>query len=240
METPQYLRKLLYPIHRDLKFAGLLNPLDAPHHLRADGISMFREGVTVDRGHLPGQTAINDSSPGSLVNIGLTKDCKIDRNLKNGVRVTVQIDDYKRPQKRKKLTGKAVSPSYPREQYGIYWGYTTRIAASLRHVITQSPYPEGYDITIGTSDHGQNAQAESFKLPRFKHLLVVFGGVQGIEECMVNDEELRAKHPEDLFDYYINTCPSQGARTIRTEEAIPITMSVLQRHILNNQTKKFK
>merc|ERR1711939_697092 len=34
LETPQYLRKILFPMHPDLKFAGLQNPLDAPHHLR--------------------------------------------------------------------------------------------------------------------------------------------------------------------------------------------------------------
>ena len=36
LETPQYLRKALFPRHPDLKFTGLLNPLDTPHHLRAN------------------------------------------------------------------------------------------------------------------------------------------------------------------------------------------------------------
>jgi len=34
LETPQYLRKALFPMHKDLRYAGLLNPLDAPHHVR--------------------------------------------------------------------------------------------------------------------------------------------------------------------------------------------------------------
>jgi predicted SPOUT superfamily RNA methylase MTH1 len=47
LETPQYLRKALFPIHPDLKLAGLLNPLDAPHHLRA-GTKREREYYSRD------------------------------------------------------------------------------------------------------------------------------------------------------------------------------------------------
>lgn len=42
LECPQYLRKFFFPIHNDLKYAGLLNPLDAPHHLRVDNDFAFR------------------------------------------------------------------------------------------------------------------------------------------------------------------------------------------------------
>lgn len=45
MECPQYLRKMLYPHHPNLKYAGLLNPVDAPHHLRKGEQSKYREGV---------------------------------------------------------------------------------------------------------------------------------------------------------------------------------------------------
>lgn len=42
LECPQYLRKSFFPIHKDLKFSGLLNPLDAPHHLRQQNEFIFR------------------------------------------------------------------------------------------------------------------------------------------------------------------------------------------------------
>lgn len=42
LECPQYLRKFFFPLHRDLKFTGLLNPLDAPHHLRQQNDFIFR------------------------------------------------------------------------------------------------------------------------------------------------------------------------------------------------------
>jgi predicted SPOUT superfamily RNA methylase MTH1 len=50
LETPQYLRRILFPVHKDLRYAGLLNPLDCPHHPRAMAFPTYREGVTVDKG----------------------------------------------------------------------------------------------------------------------------------------------------------------------------------------------
>ena len=49
LECPQYLRKFFFPLHKDLQFAGLLNPLDAPHHLRQQDVSLFREGVVTNK-----------------------------------------------------------------------------------------------------------------------------------------------------------------------------------------------
>lgn len=42
LECPQYLRKYFFPIHKDLQYAGLLNPLDTPHHLRQETQFLFR------------------------------------------------------------------------------------------------------------------------------------------------------------------------------------------------------
>jgi len=61
-ECPQYLRRALFPMHPDLQFAGLLAPIDAPHHVRAYDKSRFREGVVLDK---------QGSGGGSLVNCGI-------------------------------------------------------------------------------------------------------------------------------------------------------------------------
>lgn len=63
-------------------------------------------------------------------------------------------------------------------------------------------------------------------LPR--HLLVVFGGLKGLEASLESDEKLTENDPSFVFDHYINTCPGQGSGTIRTEEAILVTMSALR------------
>ena len=46
-----------------------------------------------------------------------------------------------------------------------------------------------------------------------------FGGLGGIEEAIESDNSVPVG-PEDahtLFDAYLNVCPQQGSRTIRTE-----------------------
>lgn len=44
LEAPSYLRKDMFPVNYHLKYAGLLPPLDMPHHMRKDDMSLYREG----------------------------------------------------------------------------------------------------------------------------------------------------------------------------------------------------
>lgn len=85
LECPQYLRKFFFPLHKDLQYSGLLNPLDAPHHLRQQNEFQFREGVVTSK-------AVRETSrSGSYVNIGLLNDCMVDKVLTPGLRVTVRL-----------------------------------------------------------------------------------------------------------------------------------------------------
>uniref|UniRef100_A0A1B6KQ83 Uncharacterized protein n=1 Tax=Graphocephala atropunctata TaxID=36148 RepID=A0A1B6KQ83_9HEMI len=214
LECPQYLRKYLFPMHKDLQYAGLLNPLDAPHHLRKSEEFPYREGVVSEQ----------PSKNGSLVNVGLLKNVCVDKTLAPGVRVTVKL----LPQKEgaKKSYGSVVPPSQPKTELGVYWGYSVRIAKSLSDVFTKSPYQEGYDFTIGTSDKGiAIEECEDCLFKDFKHMLVVFGGLDGLESALECDETLTVNEVSLLFDKYLNTCPNQGSRTIRTEEAILISLA---------------
>ena len=61
-ECPQYLRRNFFPMHPDLQFAGLLAPVDAPHHVRAEDRSKYREGVVMNK---------NSSNGNSFVNCGI-------------------------------------------------------------------------------------------------------------------------------------------------------------------------
>lgn len=54
-----------------------------------------------------------------------------------------------------------------------------------------------------------------------RHALVVFGGLQGLEAGVDADPNLEVAEPSVLFDLYVNTCPNQGSRTIRTEVSPP-------------------
>ncbi|KAI1232101.1 hypothetical protein IHE44_0007157 [Lamprotornis superbus] len=206
LECPQYLRKSFFPKHADLQFAGLLNPLDSPHHMRVDEDLEYREGIVLDR---PAK-----SGKGSLVNCGMRKEVRIDKQLNPGLRVTVRLEKPQNPEA-KVRKGTVVSSHHPREASGLYWGYSVRLASCLSAVFSECPFKEGYDLSIGTSERGSSV--DQVTLPSFRHALVVFGGLEGLEAGVDVDPNLEVTDPSVLFDFYVNTCPSQGSRTIRTE-----------------------
>uniref|UniRef100_A0A8C3IIJ6 28S rRNA (uridine-N(3))-methyltransferase n=1 Tax=Chrysemys picta bellii TaxID=8478 RepID=A0A8C3IIJ6_CHRPI len=260
LECPQYLRKSFFPKHQDLQFAGkdrggrdwrsrmnpfiiylqvqsvlqyispppplfstvsgLLNPLDSPHHVRIDEESEYREGVVLARPTKPGK--------GSFVNCGMRKEVQIDRQLESGLRVTVQLDKQQNPDS-KIQKGTIVSSNHPRTVSGLYWGYNVRLASCLSAVFAECPFKECYDLSIGTSERG--TCVDQATLPSFSHILIVFGGLQGLEAGVDGDPNLESTDPSVLFDLYLNTCPSQGSRTIRTEEAVLISLSALRPRI---------
>ena len=230
-ECPQYLRRHFFPMHPDLQFAGLLAPIDAPHHVRAEDQCKYREGVVLDK---------VGPNKGSLVNCGIRgRPVEIDATLQAGIRCTVQLEteDYGA---KSTIQGKVVSPAAPREENGQYWGYTVRMADSLKSAFDESPYEGGYDLKIGTSERGtRNLDDRKFGLPSYEHALIVFGGVAGIEECVDADESLKlpGSQSSKLFDQWVNICQYQGSRTIRTEEAVIITLAKMS-PLLTAETPK--
>ena len=141
------------------------------------------------------------------------------------------------------IKAEPVAPDMPREESGYYWGFNVRRAGSLSDVFTECTYDGGYDITIGTSERGVSVETlysddEAQKLDKFKHLLVVFGGLAGLEVAVKNDEELQklgVVEAKDVFDRWIDVCPGQGSRTIRTEEAVWIGLMGLRRLVVGNE-----
>ena len=127
-------------------------------------------------------------------------------------------------------SGKVVSQEEPFLELSTYWGYSVRVANSLQAVFNECPYPEGYDLKLGTSDKGKIIDFEDFSnWEDFKHGLIFFGGLEGIEGLaeLEEDSELKPQDVHKLFDMYLNTCPEQGVRTIRTEEAILLSMAAI-------------
>ena len=245
-ETPQYLRRTLFAEHPDLRFSGLLNPVMAPHHPSKYEKCKWREGVAVG-------PSTGSGAQGTLVNVGLNRDILVPQQVKEGARLTVRMRNPKKSgpnegslnaNKRVKvmqgaltrLRGEAVSPDEPAIDDGVYWGYNVRFASDLSKVWTESPYKGGYDYVIGTSENGDDSLYSSFELPKFRHLLIVFGGVEGLEVAVDACEELpvEKKNTRYLFDRYLNACIGQGSKTIRTEEAVLITLSLLRPHILRS------
>ena len=124
--SPQYLRKQFFSRQKLLEYAGLLNPLDAPHHLRTNEFWFYREGVT-----LPLRPA---EGKGSWVDVGLYETrVQIEKKLQAGLRVTIQrtdmtlqeylqtkdsLNDQPTNTRRQRIPGEIVSPSTPRVEAG--------------------------------------------------------------------------------------------------------------------------
>ncbi|KAG4998390.1 hypothetical protein JHK85_029829 [Glycine max] len=238
LETPQYLRKALFPMHNSLRFVGLLPPLDAPHHLRKHEWGPYREGVTVKERHL--------NSGATLVDVGLVKNVIVDQIFKPGRRVTVAMGTDRNLDSvpyfsdcanltvvlivimsypsscnalpsHVNLPRQVVSSSKPTREEGTYWGYQVRYAHNISAVFKDCAYK-----IIKSSD---------LEIPSFRHLLIAFGGLAGLEESIEEDDNLKGKKAQDAFNLYLNTCPHQGSRTIRTEEAILISLQYFQEPI---------
>lgn len=104
LETPQYLRKQLFPLKKSLRYAGLLPPLSIPSHRSKHlKIGEIREGVV--RHVAPDGTR--------WVDVGVKALAPLDCNAEKGARVTVRICS-KKPLR--------VEEVKPRE----YWGYEVK------------------------------------------------------------------------------------------------------------------
>ncbi|KEI38349.1 uncharacterized protein L969DRAFT_18362 [Mixia osmundae IAM 14324] len=219
LETPQYLRKALIPMHSALRQAGILPPLDMPHHLRRDDPSPFREAVVLSH---------DDDGRSVQIDIGLRDPVRARTKSsalpERGTRVTAHYTNAE---------WSLVSPLLPRELLGISWGYRVRHVSQISRIFLDPAHGqpnEEYDLVIGTSERGQPLQSalDSFP-PHPKHVLIVLGGLAGLELTIGADEDtgLTAETALDLFDHWINLCPHQGSRTIRSEEALPIALATL-------------
>ncbi|MFP4005865.1 MAG: putative RNA uridine N3 methyltransferase [Candidatus Hadarchaeia archaeon] len=207
METPQYLRKNIFPYMEELKYAGLLPPLRTPHHPleeEKDEKGDFREAFVEESGER-----------GSRLNIGLNEEGVFDGQLKEGSRITVELGRSLGEGKRKV---RPVKKGKIRE----YWGYEVEYGGSL----SQSLSKVKADYVIGTSRKGQNLYEalKGMKTNNNVAVAVVFGGpYQGLPEIC----NRQSADPKALFDVMVNTIPNQGVATVRTEEALTASLALL-------------
>ncbi|MCK4404888.1 MAG: RNA-binding protein [Hadesarchaea archaeon] len=207
METPQYLRKLLFPRTRELRYAGLLPPLRTPHHPLADEKTApdnYREAVVIDAG-----------KRGSLLELGIRERGFTSEKLGVGERVTVRLG--------KALgEGKRAIERVTRSKVGEYWGYEILRAKTLAEALKVLKA----DYIIGTSRYGKNLYeaVQAIRSSNPRSVAVAFGGsYAGLFEICERQDVDAGK----LFDVIINTIPNQGTATVRTKEALVATLALL-------------
>ena len=211
METPQYLRKRLFELKPELRYAGILPPLRTPHHplnreMKNLKVGEYREGVT-----------ISNPAVGALVDIGVEKPALIaNRQLPVGKRVTVKVV---------KIDRQVEVDLAKREEIAEYWGYNVTVEKSSFSKLVKRG---GFDLTIATSKYGVpfHAVAEKIfeKWDKAEKILVAFGAPsEGLYEIARQE----GFNLDEIVDFVVNTVPEQGTETVRTEEAIIASLAVL-------------
>jgi predicted SPOUT superfamily RNA methylase MTH1 len=210
IETPQYLRKRLFKLSPSLRFAGILPPLQIPHHdvprlIRECKRGDVREGVVTAR-----------RGEALVVDVGLERALECSGDAPVGTRLTLRLTDVG-----KILVGEIIQES----KISIYWGYRVR---QLKFKLGSLLEKERYDLRIGTSRYGTNVvdtwSKISNSLKNVGSVLVVFGSPRSGLREILRDE---GKTPADVFDFFVNTVPNQNVATVRTEEAVFISLALL-------------
>jgi predicted SPOUT superfamily RNA methylase MTH1 len=210
IETPQYLRKNLYKIESDLQYAGILPPLRTPHHPNSGKnrdlkIGEYREGII-----------LNHTKEGLTVDIGVQSMALLrERQFSVGERLTVQVI----------TNGDRIEvQTTDRDFIPSYWGFKVKIENKTFGNMLQT---EQFDLVISTARiAGQFvniAEKIADRWNRVERILIAFGApTRGLHE-IANDEGLNI---ESISDFVVNTVPKQGTATIRTEEALLISLAL--------------
>lgn len=192
LETPQYLRRRLYPLDESLKFAGVLPPLRIPSHqpkVPASSLSVgeTREGVAIGDG---------------TADIGLDAAPTVRGAVPAGSRATFRIVSVRPLQ---------VEP-IERADAGYYWGYTVE-TPTPGEVVEDGRY----EVKVATSRLGTplGDALEPLKLAvrQATGVKLVFGSpARGLFD-IIGDQMAR-------FQFVVNLYPTQYVQTVRTEEAV--------------------
>jgi hypothetical protein len=211
METPQYLRKRLFRLEPELRYAGILPPLRTAHHplnrmMKRLNVDEYREGVTLSK-----------NREGTFVDVGVERPAIIqDEQLPVGKRVTVKI---------RRIATQIEAQTVNRNEIPDFWGFSV---TKEDHPLSKILKNRDFELIIATSKYGipfsDVASEISDRWMRAKAVLLVFGAPNmGLQE-IIGCDGLDLK---DLADFIVNTIPSQGTETVRTEEAIVASLAVL-------------
>ncbi len=193
LETPQYLRRRLYPLDESLKYAGALPPLRIPSHKPKVPIVALR----------PGDVREGIANGDGSVDVGLDAFPRLEGLARRGERVTVRVA--------------SVSPlaaeRIPKEKAEGYWGYT--VEERTQDQVVEDP---GFKVKLATSRLG-TPLADAMgpireTLRRSDSVKLIFGSpTRGLFDMFGRDLATRVSAVVNLF-------PGQQVETVRTEEAV--------------------
>ena len=212
LDTPQYLRKILYPRMEILEYAGILHPIKSPHHKDRENIKNIKIGdvrvgvIAKDKGKLYVDVGLGSLVPfkgsgfiGKKVNVVFTSAYP---NLQTREATEEQFDK-------------------------TYWGYNVKVISNLAKLLNTAQNTEIL-ITYREGEFFKIKEGKLLERMQYnRNLLVAFGSPKkGVDEILTN-EGSSIGH----YDFVVNMFPFQGTATVRLEEAIYGTLAILN-HVL--------
>ena len=213
MVVPQYLRRLVFKKQEELRFAGLLPPLKIPSHTVPASLSQVKPGgfrlaavVRAERGRLVLEAGLEKTLTAPVPQPPL--------EARVGSVVLARVEDPSR------LSASIVSPG----ESPFYLGY--RVSTPRKTLGELLKIVDA--VKIGTSKYGEPVWRRIGELRKLfsggGRIMVAFGSPSmGLREILAR-EGLRA---EDVFSILVNTVGEQGVETVRTEEALYITLPLV-------------
>ena len=208
LDTPPYLRKKIYPKMWILKHAGILPPIKSPHHKALIDIKDIKD-IEIRFGFVVKQ---NDSL---YVDVGLQKLISYN-GTQLGKKVLVKISNK----------GKLRAEDISKEEIDGYWGYDVQLADSLSALL-ENTKGETLMTSVEGSPFTKHVADLMSSLKMSKNLLVVFGGPKFGLRKILESENVRINQKSN----FLNMFPNQGTQTVRLEEAILGTLSIVNNYL---------
>lgn len=203
LETPPFLRKRLFPKVNELKYAGVLHPLKIPSHVTPANVKKIktgdiREGVIV-------------TAKGKyFVDFGINQLIPYFGKSKIGKRVTAQFKKGFPDLEIKEVSDESISE---------YWGYKVKERGNLFSLI--SSWAGNIILTSRKGKTITNQMIKNYSKSK-EPLLVVFGSpTKGIHEIL--GSQIKQTQNAKALNFF----PAQATETVRLEEAILGTLTVL-------------
>ncbi|HEV8406205.1 MAG TPA: RNA methyltransferase [Nitrososphaera sp.] len=221
LDTPQYLRKIIYPRMHQLEYAGILHPIKAPHHRPPEDIMRVKAGDV--------RTGIIVKVKGQLfVEVGLGSLVPFGGQRFEGKKVNVKfISSYPNL--------KAIEAT--EEDISEYWGYEVKEIPSLGKLLASAENTEVV-ITSRKGSYFKNVEAKlAERAKNVRNILVVFGAPKhGVPDILAK-EGISTKP----YEFVVNMFPNQGTETVRLEEAVLGTLALLNNFLpASNRSAHFK
>jgi methyltransferase len=207
LDTPQYLRKTLFPHMQELRYAGLLPPIKAPHHKEWHNMKSAKEGeIRVG--------VVVKVKEKLFVDVGLGSLVPLEEKAPVGAKLNVKLKSSFPNLRAEKIDQQDITS---------YWGFQVHEARSLKTLLDEIRD----SVVIITSRQGKslkNFKSQlSNELAFKKGILLIFGSPRkGVHQILSSEG-----YDISSYQFIVNMFPHQGTQTVRLEEAFLGALAII-------------